>query len=310
MAHQTRQRLRELDNPLNALQIDAAVGLNVFLLLCACCRAAGIPFWPCGNPHLSGQIEQRKQHESAQILPDVLSAEQPMEFNPSQLLVLAGRTAVLSPKVFWQRVRHSLNAVILQGAYLNRAMLVAGNLQKADLQAAVLVEASLGEANLNAANLSWANLTNASLSGANLSGSNFEGANLRGADLRGCNVESINLTNACLFQAHMDPETMAIAREQGAFFSWEQFQAYSGAIASQTLRQQSFRVEQEDTSVLPIEIAEDEPVYARADDVSAPPNALDDEVDVDTVVLDGNANNQTDIDTVRLDDRPDLEMGY
>ena len=310
MAHQTRKRLRELDNPLNALQIDAAVGLNVFLLLCACCRAAGIPFWPCGNPHLSGQIEQRKQHESAQILPDVLSAEQPMEFNPSQLLVLAGRTAVLSPKVFWQRVRHSLNAVILQGAYLNRAMLVAGNLQKADLQAAVLVEASLGSANLNAANLSWANLTNASLSGANLSGSNFEGANLRGADLRGCNVESINLTNACLFQAHMDPETMEIAREQGAFFSWEQFQAYSGAIASQTLRQQSFRVEQEDTSVLPIEIAEDEPVYTRADDVFAPPNDLNDEVDVDTVVLDGNANNQTNIDTVRLDDRPDLEMGY
>ena len=311
MAHQTRNRLRELDNPLNALQIDAAVGLNVFLLLCACCRAAGIPFWPCGNPHLSRQIQETNEQKSPPVLPNVLSAEQPMEFNPSQLLVLAGRTAVLYPKVFWQRVRHSLNAVILQGAYLNRAMLAGGNLQNADLQAALLVEASLASANLAGANLSWANLMNANLLGANLSDSNFEGANLMGADLRGCDLESANLTNACLYQAQMDSKAMMIARTQGAFFSWEQFQAYRGAIASQTLKQQASHIEQDDTSVLPIDIAEDEPkpVYPGVvSNVSLSSDLSDSEVDVDTVVIDSNANDEANIDTVHLDERPNLEM--
>lgn len=290
MAHIARERFSELGNPLNALQIDAAVGLNVFVLLCACRREAQIPFSPCGNSIGSDQLTIGQS--------DVSNAEVPMEFNPSQLLVLARRTAVLSPTIFWARVRHTLKELNLRGAYLNRAMLAGGNLQQSDLEAAVLIEANLAGANLKAANLSWANLTAANLSGANLSGTNLEGANLTGANLHRTNITSTNLTNACLFQALMDEKAKNMAKAKGAFFSSSQFQAYSQAIGSQSLKDSSptptfSHSHEQETSILPIEMAEDEPVVYSTNVTQATSNVTtkvrDLQGDIDTVVLDSNS---------------------
>jgi len=290
MAHSARDRFSELGNPLNALQIDAAVGLNVFVLLCPCGREAQIPFSPCGHPIGSDKPTIGQQVES--------DAEVPMDFNPSQLLVLARRTAVLSPTIFWARVRHTLKNLNLRGAYLNRAMLAGGNLQQSDLEAAVLIEANLAEANLKTTNLSWANLTAANLSGASLSGTNLEGANLTGANLHRTNIASTNLTNACLFQAQMDEKTLNIAKAKGAFFSSSQFQAYTQAIGSQSLKDLSrtptfTHSHEQETSVLPIEMAEDEPVVYTTNAIrtasTSTTQVRDLKGDIDTVVLNQNS---------------------
>lgn len=290
MAHKARASFGELGNPASALQIDAAVGLNVFVLLCACRREAQIPFSPCGNSIGSDKLTIGQS--------DVGNAEVSMDFNPSQLLVLARRTAVLSPTIFWARVRHTLKDLNLRGAYLNRAMLAGGNLQKSDLEAAVLIEANLAGANLKTTNLSWANLTAANLSGAKLSGTNLEGANLTGANLLRTNITSANLTNACLFQAQMDEKTKNMAKAKGAFFSGSQFQAYSQAIGSQSLKDLSrtptfTHSHEQDTSVLPIEMAEDEPVVYTTN-VTQSTSTFTTRVpdlpgDIDTVVLDHNS---------------------
>ncbi|MGK7900015.1 MAG: pentapeptide repeat-containing protein [Hormoscilla sp.] len=290
MAHSARDRFGEQGNPLNALQIDAAVGVNVFVLLCACGREAQIPFSPCDNSIGSDKLTIGQF--------DVSNASRLLNFNPSQLLVLARRTAVLSPTIFWARVRHTLKNLNLRGAYLNRAMLAGGSLQQSDLEAAVLIEANLTEANLKATNLSWANLTAANLSGANLSGTNLEGANLTGANLHRTNITSANLTNACLFQAQMDEKTKNLAKAKGAFFSSAQFQAYSQAIGSQSLKDLSrtptfTHSHEQETSVLPIEMAEDEPVVYSTNVAQATSTFStqipDLQGDIDTVVLDQNS---------------------
>lgn len=265
IASEARQNLQSLQNPLHVLQIDAAVGLNVFILLCACHREANIAFWPCGYPKIKNRPKLERSYANP-IFTDQVTGNPPtglddlvMEFNPSQLLVLAGRTAVLSPTLFWRRVRHSFKALSLGGAYLHRAMLAEGNLQQCNLEGAVLVEANLNSANLKAANLSWANLAGANLAGTNLAGTNLEGANLTGANLYDSHLQSANLTNACLFQAQLDEQSLAIARSKGAFFTLEPFLAYNQAIAFQNLKEERINTERgEDTSVLPIEIADEE----------------------------------------------------
>ena len=206
IAHQAHAQLQALHNPLNALQIDAAVGLNVFLLLCSGARAAEIPFWPCGNPDI------------------------PQEFNTDQLLSFISRTAALSPNAFWQRARQNLGKVQLAQACLNHAMLAEANLWQANLFAAELIGINLAGANLPNANLSWASLVEANLSNANLSGARLEGADLSGANLKGANLTSANLTNACLFQAQLDEQSKNFAIRSKAIFSLEEFQAYNQSL--------------------------------------------------------------------------------
>ncbi len=199
---------------------------------------------------------------------------------------------MLSPTIFWARVRHTLKNLNLRGAYLNRAMLAGGSLQQSDLEAAVLIEANLAEANLKATNLSWANLTGVNLSGANLSSTNLEGANLTGANLHRTNITSTNLTNACLFQAQMDEKTKNIAKTKGAFFSGSQ------AIGSQSLKDLSRtptfnHSHEQETSVLPIEMAEDEPVVYTTNAIrtasTSTTQVRDLKGDIDTVVLNQNS---------------------
>ncbi|HAJ61304.1 MAG TPA: hypothetical protein DCP31_20275 [Cyanobacteria bacterium UBA8543] len=207
LAHQAHQQLKSLRNPLNVLQIDAAVGINVFLLLCSAAQEAKLLFWPCGNP------------------------DSPQEFNAEQLLTFVGRCDVLSPKAFWQRSRQSLAKIQLAEACLNRAMLAEANLWQANLSAAELIGINLAAANLQNTNLSWASLIGANLSNANLSGANLEGANLSGANLKGAILKSANLTKACLFQAQLDEQSRNFAIKSGAIFSLEEFQIYSQSLA-------------------------------------------------------------------------------
>ena len=203
IAHKVRSH-----NSLNALQIDAAVGLNTFLLLCATHREALLDFSPCGDPTI---LEQ---------------------FDPDQLLTLIGRTTVLSPIAFWQRARGSLHQLSLDGACLHYVMLAEANFWKSSFFKAELVGANLTDANLQEANLSWANLTGANLAGANLTAARLEGANLTGANLCGATLQLASLTNACLYQAQLDSATKDYAEKNGALFSLEQYQACQKALAS------------------------------------------------------------------------------
>ena len=206
VAHQAHSQLSALNNPLNVLQIDAAVGINVFLLLCSGAQEAQIPFWPCGNPDI------------------------PQEFDPDLLLSFMGRTAALSPTAFWQRARSSLRKMQLAEACLNQAMLAEANLGHANLSAAELIGINLASAELHHANLSWASLAGANLSNANLFEANLEGADLSGANLKGANLKSANLTHACLFQTKLDEPSKDFAIHSGAIFSSEEFQAYKQSL--------------------------------------------------------------------------------
>ncbi|HEY9615032.1 pentapeptide repeat-containing protein [Allocoleopsis sp.] len=206
VAHQAHSQLSALNNPLNVLQIDAAVGINVFLLLCSGAQEAQIPFWPCGNPDI------------------------PQEFDPDLLLSFMGRTAALSPTAFWQRARGSLRKMQLAEACLNQAMLAEANLGHANLSAAELIGINLASAELHHANLSCASLAGANLSNANLFEANLEGADLSGANLKGANLKSANLTHTCLFQTKLDEPSKDFAIHSGAIFSSEEFQAYKQSL--------------------------------------------------------------------------------
>ena len=206
LAHRAHSQLQALHNPLNVLQVDAAVGLNVFLLLCCAAKEAQVPFWPCGNPDV------------------------PQEFDPDQLLTFIGRTAALSPTAFWQRTRGSLSQLQLADACLNQAMLAEANLGKANLSAAELIGINLAAANLHNANLSCASLAGANLSNANLQDANLEGADLSGANLKGANLKSANLSHACLFQTQLDESSKNAAIHSGALFSPEEFQIYKQSL--------------------------------------------------------------------------------
>jgi hypothetical protein len=210
MAHTARTHFQSLHNPLNTLQIDVLVGLNVFLLLCACHREAKVPFLPCGNP--------------ARLT----------EFYPEALLTLIARTTVISSSAFADRMRSTaLIALNLSRASLPQVMLAGANLVQTNLSSAELSGANLTGANLTGANLTGANLTGANLTGANLIGANLTGANLIGANLLGVNLNLVNLTNACLARAIMTDADKETARMNGALLSAEEFQSLKLALASQ-----------------------------------------------------------------------------
>ena len=237
IAQQAHAQLQSLHNPLNVLQIDASVGLNVFLLLCSAAQEADIPFWPCGNPDI------------------------PQEFDAQQLLSFIGRTAVLSTTAFWERARQNLCKLQLIEACLNGAILVEANLWQANLSAAELIEINLAGANLQNANLSSASLAGANLSAANLFRASLEGADLSGANLKGANLTGSNLSNACLFEAQLDSESRKFAENSGAIFSLEEFQEYNRSMAPQklTLTPEDDLLSNEDTAIF-IETAAGEPM--------------------------------------------------
>ncbi|WP_392530859.1 pentapeptide repeat-containing protein [Nostoc sp. C117] len=199
IAHKALTHFHALQNPVNVEQINAAVGLNVFLLLCACYRETKIPFWPCGNPvNLA-------------------------EFNPEALSALIARTTVLEKNVFATRIK-SLAKLNLSAASLLQVTLTQINLEQTNLSNAELIGANLAGANLQQANLTGANLQQANLTGANLQQANLTGANLQQANLTGANLNFANLTNACLFDAILSETDKKLAADNGALFSKESLQ--------------------------------------------------------------------------------------
>jgi Pentapeptide repeats (8 copies)/NACHT domain len=199
IAHKALTHFHALQNPVNVEQVNAAVGLNVFLLLCACYRETKIPFWPCGNP---------------------LNFT---EFNPEALSVLIARTTVLHKSAFVTRIK-SLAGLNLSGACLLQVMLTGVNLEQTNLSNAELIGTNLTGANLQQANLTGANLQQANLTGANLQQANLTGANLQQANLTGTNLNSTDFTNACLFDAILTETDKKLAADNGALFSKESFQ--------------------------------------------------------------------------------------
>ncbi|MBD2412598.1 hypothetical protein FACHB389_01100 [Nostoc calcicola FACHB-389] len=199
IAHKALTHFHALQNPVNVEQVNAAVGLNVFLLVCACYRETKIPFWPCGNPiNLT-------------------------EFNPQALSALIARTTVLHKSAFTTRI-NSLAGLNLSGASLFQVALTQINLEQTNLSNAELIGANFANANLHQANLTGANLQQANLAGANLQQANLAGANLQQANLMGVNLNFANLTNACLFDAILTETDKKLAADNGALFSKESFQ--------------------------------------------------------------------------------------
>lgn len=203
----THSQLSASEHSLNVLQIDAAVGLNVFLLLCASAKEAAVAFYPCGNPECFE------------------------EFDADQFLSFINRITALSPTAFWQRSRQSLSRVQLAEACLNQVMFAEVNLEQANLAKAELIGVNLAGANLQNANLYLANLAGANLANANLLNARLEGADLRGANLKGANLTSANLTNACVFETWLDEPNQSFAERSGAIFSRQEFQTFTESLA-------------------------------------------------------------------------------
>lgn len=204
-AHQT---FRTLQNPFSMLQVDAAVGLNVFGLLCAFARETERPFWPCGRP-------------------------QSAEYNPNRLLQLLGRTAILSPLAFWIHARHQLGQLQLDQARLTQVMLAGADLRGIQCRGASLMGSNLEGADLRRAELSGSNLQRVNLRHSDLRQTDLQGTDLRYADLTGANLDGANLSNACVAQAHMDATTSAMAQKAGAFFSVTEYQFYQQLVQAE-----------------------------------------------------------------------------
>ncbi|MCX7595210.1 MAG: pentapeptide repeat-containing protein [Fischerella sp.] len=175
IAHQALTHFQALQNPVNVEQVNAAVGLNVFLLLCACHQKTKFPFWPCGNPDNLAQ------------------------FQPEALMTLIARTAVLDKAAFATHLHStSLVSLNLSAAYLPQVMLAGANLEQVDLSNTQLIGSNLARVNLQQANLAGANLTGANLAGVNLQSANLTNACFFEAILSDINRE-IAAANGAVF---------------------------------------------------------------------------------------------------------------
>ncbi|MGK7929462.1 MAG: pentapeptide repeat-containing protein, partial [Spirulina sp.] len=254
LPQQTRERWHSLGNPLNVNQIDAAVGLNVFLLLQAIARRINLPFYPCGKP------------------------DYPETFEADRLWRAIVRIEALSPNYFW--TRGNLQGGQLIGAYLSGGILCDVNLSQTDLTLADLSRANLTRANLSGANLSRATLADANLSFCNLSKANLEEADLTGANLKGANLEGTNLHKACLSGVELDERQIRQAKENNAFFSRQEFHDYSQTLTPELLAHEMGYPELSHSDAeVKIEIAEGQPLLPsewsepRAADIGVSPNA-------------------------------------
>lgn len=201
ITHKAWSYFRKLDNPINVEQVNAAVGINIFLLLSACYRETKYTFLPCGN--LSSLIESY----------------------PQAITKLIAKTAVFHPDITRQRINEkSLTFLNLVKADLTQGMLSGVNFANTDLANVQLKDACLSGANLADVNLTGADLTGANLANANLTNAKFTGANLTGANLLGVNLDLVNLSNACLFQAIISESQKETAVANGAVFSLDKFE--------------------------------------------------------------------------------------
>ena len=258
IAHKAWSYFRKLDNPINVEQVNAAVGINIFLLLSACYRETKSTFSPCGNP--SSLIES----------------------HPQALTRLIAKTAVFHPDITRQRINEkSLTFLNLVKADLTEGMLSGVNFANTDLANVQLKDACLSGGNLVDVNLTGADLTGANLANANLTNAKLTGANLTGANLLGVNLDLVNLSNACLFQAIISESQKETAVANGAVFSLDKFEELKRLLSYQSQADDTDTGEKteiasnEYPSVGQIESAEGEPNM---------PSYFDDDTEDETVL--------------------------
>ena len=211
IAHKAWSYFKQLQNPLNVEQVNAAVGINVFLLLSACYKETKRTFAPCGN---------------------LFSLT---ESYPQAVTKLIAKTAVFHPDITRQRIgEKSLTFLNLVKADLTQAMLAGINFASTDLSNAQLRDACLTGANLADVNLTGADLTGANLTNANLTNAKLTGANLTGANLLGVNLDLVNFSNACLFQAIIAEAQKETAIANGAVFSLDKFEELKRLLSYQS----------------------------------------------------------------------------
>jgi hypothetical protein len=204
IAQQSHLALRALGNPASLLQVDAAFGLNLFLLL-------------------------------SQLHPELNRRFQPVcgEGNracPNRLTQLINRTTVLSPIAFWHYARKSLISLDLNRANLDRAFFAEARMMDTTFDQASLNRTIFSGANLMRASFKGASCRQAIFSGADLRGADFQGADLQNADLRGTTLGGANFANACLANTLLDETGRAHCIQSGAFMTVEQYQAYHQAV--------------------------------------------------------------------------------
>jgi hypothetical protein len=245
IAHKAWSYFKQLQNPLNVEKVNAAVGINVFLLLSACYKQTKRTFLPCGNLSLL------------------------TESYPQALTKLIAKTAVFHPDITRQRVgEKSFTFLNLVKADLTQAMLAGINFASTDLSNAQLKDACLVGANLADVNLTGADLTGASLTNANLTNAKLTGANLTGANLLGVNLDLVNLSNACLFQAMIAEAQKETAIANGAVFSLDKFEELKRLLSYQSQADDTDKGEitqiafGENPSIGEIESAEGEPIMS------------------------------------------------
>ncbi|MEM1392768.1 MAG: pentapeptide repeat-containing protein [Cyanobacteria bacterium P01_H01_bin.150] len=211
IAHKAWSYFKKLDNPINVEQVNAAVGINIFLLLSACYRETKRTFSPCGN--------------SSSLI----------ESHPQALTKLIAKTAVFNPDITRQRINEkSLTFLNLVKADLTQGMLSGINFANTNLANVQLKDACLTGANLADVNLTGADLTGANLAQANLTNAKLTGANLTGANLLGVNLDLVNLSNACLFQAMIAESQKETAVLNGAVFSLDKFEELKRLLSYQS----------------------------------------------------------------------------
>ena len=174
-------------------QVDAATGLNVFILLLEIHRYARatenlkekINFYVCGG-------EKRD--------PD---------FTSLRLFRIVGYCEFLAKGYFVRLIGIFFMEANLTRAYLKGVNLSFANLSKANLRRANLISADLRNAKLTSANLSEAELFNALFEDADLRNADLSNASLldtsfRGADLKGANFSGAYLIGTTLDDANLD----------------------------------------------------------------------------------------------------------
>ncbi|MEO1433652.1 MAG: pentapeptide repeat-containing protein, partial [Cyanobacteria bacterium J06633_8] len=211
IAHKVWADFKQLRNYLNVEQVNAAVGINVFLLLSACYKKTKRSFSPCSNPFSA------------------------TEFHPQAFTKLIAKTALFNSDLTRQRIsQKSLTFLNLAKADLRQTMLAGFNFANANLANVQLKDACLTGANLADVNLTGANLTNANLTNANLTNAKLTGANLTGANLLGVNLDLVNLSNTCLFQAIITDNQKETAITNGAVFSLDKFEELKRLLSYQS----------------------------------------------------------------------------
>lgn len=209
--------LKRYDVPLDLLQFEAQVGINLFVLLCLLYWKTRGTFDICGRP-------DEGTFDSGRFRKLVAIGELVGTFGLFRRVshLLSGVNLQEANLVCANLRRADLHTTNLRGAILRDANLRGANLRNACLQDADLRVASLQNADLRNATCMNANLEDADLRDANLTGSNFEKASLLCTEMRDAEFSRANLRGAVLYGAMLQGSNFEEADVTGAIISKQQ----------------------------------------------------------------------------------------